>query len=300
MNNHTTRIKLFAKSILVLSLFLAFSVCANYSVGDNESIILMKDCGTDLSSTENQLELFHPHLFPLSGWNHINNESVSSEFLGVALSPENYEFSESNFRTDTTCGGHQIYHTVLVKKLADWHHQHANGLEIDFSISPIKVESLVSLIIELKIHSTNTVIPNTTELHEAFGGHLDSEALLALDKGNINLSVTLFEQGANDQSSLSLNASNILTLVPSETLDKWLRIEIPITALDFYKEQNYSDTPVFLEDVGQSEFIGIRLNPESENGKVLRHFLNGQLPDNVPKIFKEYQVSLKRVALLTR
>ncbi|GEA10278.1 hypothetical protein [Alteromonas sp. KUL49] len=293
--------KTFTIKTLVMSSWLwSFSVFSDTSSNHHVAINIIKECQPDAERRQNQIVLFHSDVFSLSGWNHISDESISAEFLGVALPPERYDFSTSNYIADPTCGGEITYRTVLVKKLTDWHHQHANGLEINFAGSPTKVESLASIIIELKIHSAETVIPHTTALNEAYGEYISQEELLALDNGNINLSITLFEQGANDPSTLSLNASYLSSLTPSSIMDEWIHIEVPLAALDFYKEQNYSDTPILMEDVSKSEFVGIRLNPESQNGKVLRHFLNGQLPDDIPELFKEYHVSIKRVALVTR
>lgn len=272
---------------------------ANNSIQEPLSITEIKNCGASLTLDSNQISLFNHHALSLTGWSHITSDNKTTEFSGTALPSERYQFNSSNFRSDNSCNGLSTYNTVLVKKLADWHHQHANGLEINFSDIPVEVGSLKSLIIEFKVHKIDTIIPTHEELVKRFGAYLTEDQLHILDSENINFSLTLFEEGGNDQSTNSLNATALLSLPKASTLDRWLHVEIPVNALQFYNEQHYASAPVHPRDVRMQNFIGFRLNPESENGKVLRNLLNGQLPQDIIELFKEYQISIKTVMLVT-
>lgn len=266
---------------------------------DGYTVSRIDQCGQQVSVlSDREIAVFGQEvdISKLRGWNHIASKSPGSEFEGVQLNPERYDFNRDYYQANADCSGLRTYNTVLVKKLADWDHQHANGLERRVYDDRLGVENLGVVSLELKVHRVDSNLPTMKEIGQNYGQYLSQSELLELDRGEINFAVTLYEAGANNQLYPSLNATKFIRL-PVEFMDQWLRIEIPVDSFDFYMEENYIPTPVNEADYADYTFIGLRLNPENHTGDVLRNFLDGELPQDAKELFKEYHLSLKRITL---
>jgi hypothetical protein len=265
------------------------------------TVFEIDECGMDITSeSDNELVLFGAQVNKLRGWSHIANREKGSEFEGVQLDAPRYKFTDSNYQANSNCNNVPTYNSVLVKKLADWDHQHANGLERRFYDDRMGVENLDTVVLEFKIHKQDTHIPSQEEIATHYGAYVDTSTLETLDKSEINLAVTLFETGADNQMYPSLNASMYLRLPPEEVFNKWLRVEIPAEKFDYYNEENYIPTPASAEDYPDYTMIGLRLNPENHTGDVLRNFLDGNLPEATTELFKEYNISLKKISIVVK
>jgi hypothetical protein len=258
---------------------------------DGYSVELIGQCGATVSRSSKELILFENEVNRLSGWSH------AKYIEGLNSNPSIYT---AKIRQDTSCSNIKTYQNILVKKYADWNAQHVNGIEPLFIGDIIKLGAIGSIILEFKVHSEGTEVPTKSMLESLYGNYLNAEQLEALDRNLINLSVTVFEAGFDERSTNTLNGKVNLELDQNLYADKWVRVIIPMGSLDYYTEQNYSKQPVQQSKFRNAKIIGLRINPETHSGKVVRHFIKSTFESNTPpEAFKKMNVSFKKIALVT-
>ena len=237
----------------------------------------------------------------LSGWNHIdvNND----EFSALKLSNSSYQITDKNHKSDHSCDQQNTYQTTLVVKLSDWTRQHANGLEATLDSNTIKFGGVSHLLLDLKIHRNGTYINPLNVLQRRYAT-LFSEKLNSpmsmnrLDNAKTHLGITLFENGATDQSTASFNAHYILEVDQHAFYDQWLRVAIPITAFSSFIQKEYQNTHSELRHHSNTDIKGIRITAETSQGKQLRNLLGDKWHDSIPESFKEISISLSQIALI--
>lgn len=259
------------------------------------------DCNAPLESTPIYTVLDNERN-TLSGWSHIrateadNNEN--EEYQALSLSWNNYAISQSRHVNEVSCRETKVQNAILVVKLSDWTRQHSNGFETLLDQPNIRFGDVSHVLIDLRLNGKGTAIPSPELLRKRYGNYLSEEEFDEFDHGKANLGVTLFEDGALDQSTTSLNAEYFLEIDQQRYFDQWLRIVIPITEFHAYLEKDYARTTVEFEDFTNTLMNGLRINPETRQGKQLRNFLGDQWNASLPETFKEMSVSIRRVELL--
>ena len=238
-------------------------------------------------ATENKLVLFGGDINRLTGWSHA--EKVD----GLALQAKEY-YAET--KADASCADATVYQNVLVKKYANWDMQHVNGVEPKLTDQELFLKDINSIVLEFKVSSEGSLIPTNQQIETTFNQHLSAEQLQQLDASQINLGLTLFEKGFDDQSTASFNANVFLSLDPELYFDRWVRVTIPANSLNYYTEQNWAPTSIDAADFADTQIYGLRINPETQQGKVARHFIADSFEANSPnEIYKELNISIKSV-----
>tara|TARA_B110000881_G_C18305850_1_gene379401 strand:- start:63 stop:485 length:423 start_codon:yes stop_codon:yes gene_type:complete len=139
---------------------------------------------------------------------------------------------------------------------------------------------------------------HVSKLYSSF---LNADQLAELDDNKINFGITIFEAGFNDQSTASFNAHIFLELDQTQYFDQWVKVTIPANSLNFYTEQNWGATTIKAEDFADTTILGLRINPETQAGKVVRHSTNDTFDSNTPpEAFKEMNVAFKKVAFVLK
>ncbi len=260
------------------------------------SIQRLDDCQhVSLSAETNPIILYDADHNALDGWSHIT--STSGEFAGLQQPREAYTIGSANRAPDPTCGDQPTYQVVLVKKLADWDRQHANGLEPRLPNGELTFGEVDSLILDLKVDSDRTYLPTPAALAVAFGEQLTQAQLAEWESGQVNLGLTLLEPGFNNQAVASYNLGTIVAIDPAQYADQWIRVTISAEALDAYLEENYARTDVDSAEIANHDVIGLRINPETQNGSVLRSYVQDAFDPATPEQFKEMGLSLRTVAI---
>lgn len=262
-----------------------FSGCTAQSQKSNPSIKIIKI--SELKSTKSYVSsnillldgTLHP---PKSVWNHINNEleeweGLKKERNAYAISAESVE----NILDTTTFA---TFDAVLVKKYADWHHQHANG----FVLAPSKTSYLQPdkdfLVVEMFLDITKSSIAKKAELFETY--LLTKNQQKEWDRGLANLGLQFFFDN-------KITASFVLA-IPSNYYNKWIRIEIPLQDfrfLDANKNTFFSTEPM--------QIAALNLTAETNNGLVYRNYTKELFTTTSFNLFKELAVKLKRVFVVT-
>ena len=261
---------------------------------DGFTIERIKPCDNKAAATGKSFILYDGTVNKLIGWSHIHGQG---EFKGVALAADRYTIDAANSQADETCAGVKTFKTVLVKKFANWDHQHANGIEPTFLSEGIQYGDVKAIILEMKINSADTHIPSADTMKSLYAKYIDEDQMPAWDAGKINLSVTLFEPGSEEQSEPSFTAAKFIEIDQKKYADQWIRITITSKDLDYFLEQNWGQRDASLAEYAKNKIRGLRINPETKSGKVVRHFIQNSWSSDVPEAFKEMGISIKRLEI---
>lgn len=220
----------------------------------------------------------------VGGWNHVTG--VGS-FETVRLGIGDYRISAENWIADPNCAGSKTLETVLLKKTYDWNQQHSNGMEAAFVTEGLTFGDVTDIALVVHFDPTRSHLPDAAELGAAYGDMLRPEQLAELDNGMINLELTLFGEGATAEQPF-MNAGLIVEIDPALASAGWVRVQVPREALVFYTEDNYVRTEVGADAFRDLVVEGLRINPETSSGLVVRHFLGEAFdPAAKPELFKE-------------
>jgi hypothetical protein len=225
----------------------------------------------------------------IGGWNHVTG--VGS-FETVRLGISDYRISAEGWLADPTCAGAKTLDTVLLKKTYDWNQQHSNGMEAAFVTEGLTFGDVSDLVLVVRFDPERSHLPDATELTAAYGDLLTADETADLDSGAINLELTLFGEGATAEQPF-MNAGLIVEIDPATASAGWVRVQVPREDLVFYTEDNYVRTEVGADQFQDLVVEGLRINPETSSGLVVRHFLEQRSvgkafdPAAKPELFKE-------------
>lgn len=230
---------------------------------------------------------------PAKGWSHIAADPES--FPLAALDARKYAVDGRSMEGDEDCPDQTVLRTVLVRKMSNWDHQHANGIEPVFFDRPIRVDELDSVTLLIKFNSADSRLPSPEELREHYGAFFTAEQIDGLDTGFACLGLTFMGDGYIDPDSESLYGQFFLTLDPSVDFDRWLSVTIPMSAFSYRFEKRQGARPAPQNKVQESELIGFRIDPETTSGMASRNYLGAAWDDSVPELYKEVSISLARI-----
>ncbi|MET0356598.1 MAG: hypothetical protein ABW044_07445 [Cellvibrio sp.] len=276
---------------------LASSSAASSVAAPSVSVVEIKDCGLNETKADNAYTIFADYdvstqnqmLLNFSGWNHATNGSAT-EWVNLKLPGSTYNFN-SAAKVNDSCNGVDALNIVLVKKIADWDHQHANGFEKTITSDGKKFGDIKNLVLDLKINSAKTFIPTVASLKSTYSPtYVNQTKIDSLDSGKVNIGITIYD----GKSSTVLSASYIIELDQATVADKWVRVTIPVAAMKFCSTTNYNCSNRTLADLNSTVIAGIIFVAETKSGEVLRGDIAGW-SSAVPETFKEVDVSFKKI-----
>ncbi|NLF03517.1 MAG: hypothetical protein GX593_00630 [Actinomycetales bacterium] len=273
-------------------LALALAGCSGYTAATLEAGVSKVDCDPvgHARADADAVRLLGANKFTIGGWNHASTASA-----GLALPATRYRVSGDYYQPDPTCDGERTLDLVLVKRLVDWYDQHVNGVESTFLGEEVTFGQLTDLTLELRLRPEHTVLPTPQDVAAGLGDVLTSEQLTSLDKGLVNLELTLFGEGQRGDRPY-VGASTIIELDPAELGEDWVQVRVPVDELDFYTEVTYDRTPAELDEYADLLVAGLRINPESADGTTARHhLLDDFVPGQIPEIFKEMGIAFSLI-----
>ena len=261
----------------------------------------ISNCGLGVSAANKTFALFADYdnsamnqmLLNFSGWNHSTNQNSSRpEWAQLKLAPATYNYSNSAKANDG-CNGVDTLNMVLVKKIADWDLQHSNGFERDILSNGYKFGDIENLVIDLKINSAKTFIPDVESLKTKYASYISSGSVIdTFESGKVNIGLTLQD---NSLTSTSLNAAINIQLDQSTLSDKWIRITIPMKDMKFYSETNYTPTTKTLSDLSNVVIKRALFVAETKTNEVLRHKITWNDSAKPIETFKEMDLSFKKI-----
>lgn len=221
----------------------------------------------------------------ISGWNHTTNGSTT-EWTNLKLAGSNYNFN-SSAKVNSSCNGVDTIDMVLVKKIADWDHQHSNGFERNILAYGYKFGDIENLVFDVKINSAKTSIPSVDSIKTTYSSYVNAATVDTLEDGKVNIGITLGD-------STNLNGAIIFQLDQAALSDQWVRVTIPMSKLSFYQEVNYVRTAKTPADLSNVVIKRMLIVGETKSGAVLRGNIN-PWSSSVPETFKEADLSFKKI-----
>ena len=268
---------------------LAFDKSMNQALMTTKVVIKEYHNATPISHAQ---VLFNKDTNALSGWNHV--ETYPNEFAGLTYTTDAYRIDKK----PTLKLGEYQYSTTLIKKFADWSHQHSNGITAQYSKLPFSQVAGIELV--LRINSEDSSLPNVKKISKTYN-HLVNDALLEkLDDGNIHLSIALVAQGKGTIEEPTFNAEYLLSLDAKKQVDNWYHVFIPASEFNRYSEVNYNQKPVSENEEKSLMLSSFRLMAETHSTKVIRNLIPNKFNDSVPKLFKEIGIEVKYIAVVKK
>jgi len=258
------------------------------------SVAELDNCGMNISAADKTFALFADYdnaaqnqsltALKFSGWNHTTNGNTA-EWANLKHTPATYNFTATT-QANESCNGVDTLDVVLVKKIADWDRQHANGFEREILAHGYTFGSIENLVVDVKINSAKTSVPSVDSLKTIYANYVSAGTVEALDEGKVNVDITLHD-GAN------LHAKAIVQLDQTTYADRWVRVTIPMNKFSFYEEINYNRTAKTQADLNSVVIKRMLVVGETKKGTVLRGNIN-PWTSNVPETFKEMDLSFKK------
>jgi hypothetical protein len=254
----------------------------------------ISNCGLGVSAANKTFALFADYdssaqdqmLLDFGSWNHATNGSTT-EWVNLKYTGATYNYSNTA-KMNSSCNGVDTLNMILVKKIADWDHQHANGFKKITTPYGYKYGDISNLIIDLKINSAKTFIPEIATLKTTYTSYVNASVVDALDEGKVNIGITMYD-------GTSLNAAINIQLDQSTLLDKWVRVTIPVKDMTFYNEVSYNRTPKTLADLSNVVINEVLFVAETKSGVVLRNTILNNWSTATPETFKEMDLSFKKI-----
>lgn len=260
---------------------------------DTHIIYKLENCGNNISLPNKNTSIFSDYdtatqnqfLPNMTGWNHTTN-GKSNEWRNTKLKGADYN-NPTHGKTNRDCNNVDTLNMVLVKKVADWNHQHANGFESHLMTKNISFSQVDYIIVDLKINSARTSIPTQKQLVDIYSSYTAESNITGVDRNKVNLGFTLYD-GTN------LGAADIIEIDQALYADKWIRIAIKLSSIKHYSETNYVRTTKTPADLANAIIKGLLVVAETKTGNVLRGNISNW-NDSIPERFKEIDVNIKKI-----
>ncbi|MDN4503769.1 hypothetical protein QX776_15265 [Alteromonadaceae bacterium BrNp21-10] len=244
-----------------------------------------------LKSHDSSLALFNQQQNRMQGWSHIQPNMPLYKPLQHAA--DYYQITPQNIHSSAECEGQRHYQAVLVKRYRDWSQQHANGIEPLVNSENATFEDFPYIDMLVRFNASDSHLLSPKELITHFGPWLSDGQIQQWDRGQINVELTLFSL---QDDGISFAAGSILNL-PTQYFDQWLHLRIDARKLTLYREQHYQRTPIEWAELKAKKITGVRINPETANGKTLRHYQLDAFDPDQPEFFKETGLSIRGLYL---
>lgn len=260
----------------------------------------LNNCGDVNGTPDNTLTVFadynhnaqnqNPAAQGISSWNHTTNGEAP--WSRLSNSGSHYALQSA---ANASCNDVDTLNMVLVKKIADWDRQHANGFDRELKNSATTFANATHLVLDLQVNTAGTKIPTAAALKTAYGALLGSTSVIdALDAGKVNIGITL--QGKSEGGRV-WNAAIIIEVDQATYGDQWLRFSIPMNAFQYYSTLEYNNTPSNQGAFADMLIEKITLVGETANGAVLRGNISSWNVNTPPvEHFKEMDISFKKIA----
>lgn len=231
-----------------------------------------------------------------SGWSHVQENK--EEYDVLLAPPASYQIDGASYRQNKECDGSPTLDVRLLVKLSDWTQQHPNGLEAELDSKAVNLGGFGHLVMDFKLVSEQTSVASERLLAKRYREWVSQSSLSELDDGLVTLGFTLFEDGALDQSSRSLNVETKVTIDQNLFSNKWLRLIVSIEEFTVFYQRNYTDESADLKDSLDVVLAGFRVTAETRNGKQLRNILADDWRSSIPETFNEVGLQIRRVELV--
>ena len=287
------KLRLSAQIVAVMGMFLGLASAPSAAMALQTGVELqvVAPC-YELEKQSEGLALFDQHTNRMQGWSHIQPDITL--YKSLKQQADYYQITPDNVQPEAECPGQRDYHAVLVKRYRDWSQQHANGIEPLVTADNVRFEEYPFIDIVVRFNAADSHFLSPKQLITQFGPWLSDSQIQQWDQGQINLELTLFSLA---EDGVAYAAGSILN-VPVNYFDQWLHLRIDSRQLSLYREQHYQRTAITWAELKDKQLTGFRINPETANGKTLRHYQLDAFDPDQAEIFKETGLSIRALYLM--
>jgi hypothetical protein len=231
------------------------------------------------------------HLNEVNGWNHLSNDTTVEKIINN--SPTKYKIITTQV-VDINKSSINIS-TILVRKLANWHQQHSNGIKINLEERDLSFGQFNGVNFTIRINHIDSVIPS---IEQAEGYYMKE-----IEKGNIKLQwlkellreppkITLTLYGAkHDNENISTPMARFSYKI-EPTNDK-KNVNISSSSFSYYWQQNYQELVVSQNILANYKVSGMLFTLDTSTNKTLRSLMSSEQQINFPKTVDELLLELK-------
>ncbi|MDT0604382.1 hypothetical protein [Thalassotalea castellviae] len=232
---------------------------------------------------------------------HWNHPATSPEqFKGLKSQATAYApFIENTATTEKI-------HITLIKKLANWHQQHSNGLKIVFSQPELTFGQIKAFSFRLSLDKQASFIPSLAQVKKGYSkyidaGLIDEQWLKALLSEHGVINIKFFGAHHEDQNIATVLANYQLviksSMVSSAKLKQEKTIDILLSDFDFYRQKNWQEQPISRDEIKSVKVMGLLITAETSNEKTLRSYLLDNYIEELPEYYTELAISFADVTL---
>jgi hypothetical protein len=229
-------------------------------------------------------------------WNHAVTNPEKYE--GLLKSAEKYD---PIIGTDKDSTQIQI---TLIKKISNWHQQHSNGLKIHFNSADLTFGDLEAMFVSVSLDNDASLVLSKEKLFQRYSEGITSGLIqknwfdeLISEYGIVN--IKLFGEHHENQDIETVFA-NYQLRINSTMIKQYQNTEIPIVLFDLYRQKNWQEQSVSLDEIKTAKVLGMLITAETNNEKTLRSYMQDMYSKRVPENYIELALSMKGIALITK
>lgn len=225
-------------------------------------------------------------------WNH--TKTFPEQYLGLLNKGEHYTPAITNADNNTNID------VTLIKKIANWHQQHSNGLKITFDQQELTFGALNAVSFSMLVDKEASNIPNNTLLQKyqkyIKSGLIDEVWFDELLPENGVVNIALFGEHHENQ-NIATVMGNYQLYISESMFSEVNELSIPIEFFDFYQQKDWNETVISFNEIKNIKVLGILITAETKNQKTLRSYLQDSYPNDIKESYIELDLKLKNMAI---
>ncbi|MDG1751180.1 MAG: hypothetical protein P8I03_05900 [Thalassotalea sp.] len=193
---------------------------------------------------------------------------------------------------------------TLIKKISNWHQQHSNGLKIHFNSVDLTFGDLEAMFISLFLDNDASLVLSKEKLFQRYSEGIASGLIqknwfdeLISEYGIVN--IKLFGEHHENQ-AIETVLANYQLHINSSMINQHQKIETSITQFDFYRQKNWQEQAVSLDEIKAVKVLGMLITAETVNEKTLRSYMKETYSARVPESYIELAISLNDMVLVVK
>ncbi len=268
-------------TLITLFFLLLIDYCTNSQKVHATSVLENKATGTSSFSIRSS---------EIGGWIHLETELDIQKLLN--LYPTDYRLSINQINDKN----HPSLYisTILVRKLANWHQQHSNGIKINLAERKLSFGHFKGFNFAITVNHVNSVQPSIEQAQDYYKEEIETGSiklkwLRELLKKPPELTLTLFGTEHDNQNISTAMATFSYKIMPTNGKNI---VNISSESFNYYWQQNYQEEMVNQDVLANYKISGMLFTLDTSTNKTLRSFMSNEYKQDFPKTIKELLLEL--------
>lgn len=226
----------------------------------------------------------------VSGWNHLENNVDLQKLINVELTKYNISTTQVINKNNPLI----TISTVFVRKLANWHQQHINGVKFNLAEKQLSFSQFRGVNFALTINHSNSLQPSIEQAKYYYKDEIEKGLIKVqwLKELLINppvLTLTLFGENHDNQNISTPMATFDYTLIPTDGQNI---VNINAKSFSYFWQKHYKEQKVSQHGLADHNVSGMLLTLNTSTNKTLRSFMSNEYQHNFPKTINELFLEL--------